>query len=77
MTADHLNFGAHRAPLQLHAPQRKPIVRRLPQAQSRELLIHAIINFRPERAHDVFACRRRAAKILRFKIEMAIMPVLQ
>ena len=61
----------------LRPPQRKPVVRRFPQAQSNQLLIHTIINLWPKRAHDVFACRRRAAKILSFQIQMAILPGFQ
>ena len=62
---------------ELRSPQRKLVVRRFPQAQSHELLIHTIINFWPKRAHDVLACRRRAAKILRFQIQMPILPGFQ
>jgi hypothetical protein len=61
----------------LHSAQRKPVICGFPQTQSHELLIETIINLWPKRAHDVFACRRSAAKILRFQIEMAILPGFQ
>src|SRR5438128_2340790 len=61
----------------LRPPQRKPVVRCLPQTQANEPLPEAIIELRPKRANDIFSGGRRIAKILRFEIEMAISPWLK
>src|SRR5262249_8566992 len=69
--------SARREGSALGSPQRKPGVRGFPETQSNQLLIHAAINFWPKGAHNVFACRRRIAKILCFEIQMAILPRFQ
>src|SRR6266567_2643424 len=61
----------------LRPPQRKPVVRCLPQTQANEPLPEAIIELRPKRANDIFSGRRRIAKILRFEIKMSISPWLK
>src|SRR5438132_570673 len=61
----------------LRPAQRKPVIRRLPQTQSNELLIEPIINLWPERTDDIFASRRWVSKIFRFEIQMSISPWLK
>src|SRR5437870_9382018 len=61
----------------LRPPQRKPVVRCLPQTQANEPLPEAIIELRPKRANDIFSGGRRIAKILRFEIKMSISPWLK
>src|SRR6266496_5481955 len=39
----------------LRPPQRKPVIRRLPQTQSNQLLVQTIIDPRPKRADDIFS----------------------
>src|SRR5947207_1426373 len=65
-------FGAHRAPLQ--SSQRKAIVLGFPQTQSHQLLVHLAVDLRPKRTDNVFASGRNFLKVLRFKIEMSILP---
>ena len=65
-------FGAHRAPLQ--SSQRKAIVLGFPQPQTHELVVQAIVDLRPECADNVFASGRNFLKVLRFKVEMSILP---
>src|SRR5712691_1678241 len=72
MTADLSNFGAYRAPLQ--SSQRKPIVGCFPQTQPHQLMIEAIVDLRPECAHNVFTGRRHFAKIVDIEVEMSILP---
>src|SRR5947207_7176116 len=59
---------------ELRSPERKPIIRRFPEAQSDELLIEAIVDLRPKRPHNVFARRRRIAKLVGFEVQMSILP---
>src|SRR6266487_1536944 len=61
----------------LRTPQRKPIVRRLGQTQSNQLLVETIIDPWPKRADDIFSRRRRVSKIFRFEIQMSISPWLK
>jgi len=56
------------------SPQCKPVIGRFPQTQSHHSSIKTIINLWPKRADDIFPCRRRASKIVRFQIEMPILP---
>ena len=63
-----------KSPDALCSAQRKPIIRRFPEAQPDELLIEAIVDLRPKRPHNVFPRRRRIAKLVGFEVQMSILP---
>src|SRR5437879_13070447 len=72
MSAEIRTVGGRRPPLQ--SSQRKPIVGCFPQTQPHQLMIEAIVDLRPECAHNVFTGRRQFAKIVDIEVEVSILP---
>src|SRR5712692_2383579 len=61
----------------LHSPQSETVIGRFPKPQTNELLIGAMVDLRPKRAHDVFTSGRDFTEIFRLQIEMSILPGLK
>src|SRR5438552_911399 len=56
---------------------RKSIIRRFPQAQPDQPLPKTSVYLRPKRTYNIFPGGRHISKILRFQIEMSILPGLK
>ena len=66
------DFATH--PWLSSSSQSKAIVLGFPQTQARELLVHSFVDFRPERANNIFAGGRNCAELLCFQIEVPVLP---
>src|SRR5207247_1241164 len=58
----------------LRSSQSETVIGRFPQPQTHELVVEAMVDLRPKRAHDVFAGGWDFTKILGLQIEVSVPP---